>query len=103
MIAGALLGKNVRPQMLNILATVAKQKRIRISERAHAGLAKGASRGVLAGPRLVVSHEKILTLDQEGCTVREIGDQMALARLGSSRSEGASPSAWRTHLGLTEF
>jgi DNA invertase Pin-like site-specific DNA recombinase len=69
--------------VLSILATIAKQERIRISERVHAGLAKARKQGRIGGrPRLVISYAKVLKLSQEGCTIREIADEM-----------GASPAS----------
>ena len=66
--------------VLSILATIAKQERIRISERVHAGLAKARKQGRIGGrPRLVLSHAKVLTLSQEGCTIREIADEMGVS------------------------
>jgi DNA invertase Pin-like site-specific DNA recombinase len=66
--------------VLSILATIAKQERIRISERVHAGLAKARKQGRIGGrPRLVVSHAKVLALSQEGCTIREIAEEMGVS------------------------
>jgi DNA invertase Pin-like site-specific DNA recombinase len=66
--------------VLSILATIAKQERIRISERVHAGLAKARKQGRIGGrPRLVISHAKVLALSQEGCTIREIADEMGVS------------------------
>jgi DNA invertase Pin-like site-specific DNA recombinase len=63
--------------VLSILATIAKQERIRISERVHAGLAKARKQSRIGGrPRLVLSHAKVLALRQEGCTVREIAPRL---------------------------
>jgi DNA invertase Pin-like site-specific DNA recombinase len=66
--------------VLSILATIAKQERIRISERVHAGLAKARKQGRIGGrPRLVVNHTRILTLHQEGATVREIAEEIGIS------------------------
>jgi DNA invertase Pin-like site-specific DNA recombinase len=66
--------------VLSILATIAKQERIRISERVHAGLAKARKQGRVGGrPRLVLNHAKILALSQEGCTIREIAEEMGVS------------------------
>jgi len=63
--------------VLSILATIAKQERIRISERVHAGLAKARKQGRIGGrPRLILSHAKVLAMSQEGCTIREIAEEM---------------------------
>jgi DNA invertase Pin-like site-specific DNA recombinase len=66
--------------VLSILATIAKQERIRISERVHAGLAKAKKEGRVGGrPRLVTSHNRILQLDEEGLTQREIAEQVGIS------------------------
>src|SRR5499427_1362302 len=66
--------------VLSILATIAKQERIRISERVHAGLAKARKQGRIGGrPRLVLSYAKVLELSQEGCTIREIAEEMGVS------------------------
>ena len=66
--------------VLSILATIAKQERIRISERVHAGLAKARKQGRVGGrPRLVLSHAKVLELSQEGSTIREIAEEMGVS------------------------
>lgn len=76
--------------VLSILATIAKQERIRISERVHAGLAKARREGRIGGrPRLVLSHAKVLALSQEGATIREIAEEM-----------GVSPASIQSHYRL---
>jgi DNA invertase Pin-like site-specific DNA recombinase len=66
--------------VLSILATIAKQERIRISERVHAGLAKARKQGRVGGrPRLVLDCKKVLVRRQEGCTIREIAEQMGVS------------------------
>jgi DNA invertase Pin-like site-specific DNA recombinase len=63
--------------VLSILATIARQERIRISERVHAGLAKARKQGRTGGrPRLVLGHAKIMRLDEDGLTIREIAESM---------------------------
>ena len=63
--------------VLSILATIAKQERIRLSERVHAGLAKARKQGRIGGrPRLVLSHARVMQLDAEGATIREIAEEM---------------------------
>jgi DNA invertase Pin-like site-specific DNA recombinase len=66
--------------VLSILATIAKQEPVRISERVHAGLSKARKQGRVGGrPRLVLSHAKVLALSQEGATIREIADEMGVS------------------------
>ena len=76
-----------RDAVLSILATIAKQERIRVSERVHAGLAKARKQGRVGGrPRLVLSHAKVLSLSQEGCTIREIAEEMGVSPASIHRS-----------------
>jgi DNA invertase Pin-like site-specific DNA recombinase len=66
--------------VLSILATIAKQERIRPSERVHAGLAKARREGRVGGrPRLVVNRAKMLKLEEEGLSIREIAEEMGVS------------------------
>jgi len=66
--------------ILAILATIAKQERIRLSERVRAGLERARRSGKkLGGPRSVVDVEKIRALRDEGLSWELIG-----ARTGTS-------------------
>jgi hypothetical protein len=50
------------------------------SERVHAVLAKAREPGRIGcRPRLVLDHRKVVGLRQEGCTIREIADEMGTA------------------------
>jgi DNA invertase Pin-like site-specific DNA recombinase len=72
--------------VLSILATIAKQERIRISERVHAGLAKARRAGRIGGrPSLVVDRDRLAQLDEEGWTTREIGEEMGISAASVSR------------------
>src|SRR5215471_1191812 len=65
--------------VLSILATIAKQERIRLSERVHAGLAKARREGRVGGrPRLVLNHAKLMQLEEEGYSIREIAEEMGI-------------------------
>ena len=64
--------------VLSILATIAKQERIRLSEGVHAGLAK-ARRVRVGGPRLEVNRAKMLRLEEEGLSIREIAEEMGVS------------------------
>ena len=62
-----------RDAVLSILAVIAKQERVRLSERVHAGLARARKEGRVGGrPKVVASHKRILELDEGGLTLREI-------------------------------
>jgi len=66
--------------VLSILATIAKQERIRLSERTVAGLEKARKQGRVGGrPRLVVDRMKVLKMDAEGMTLREIADELGIS------------------------
>jgi hypothetical protein len=56
------------------LATIAKQERIRISERTIAGLEKARKQARIGGrPRLIVNRDELARLDAKGLTMAEIG------------------------------
>jgi DNA invertase Pin-like site-specific DNA recombinase len=66
--------------VLSILATIAKQERIRLSERTMAGLEKARKQGRLGGrPRLIVNRDELARLDSEGLTMAEIGEQLGIS------------------------
>ena len=67
--------------VLALLATLAKQERVRLSERVTAGLAPARKEGRVGGrPKVVVSTTRIRKLADRGLSAIEIG-----ARLGCSR------------------
>ncbi len=80
--------------VLSILATIAKQERIRLSERTIAGLEKARKHGRIGGrPRLVVNRTKVAQMDAEGMTVREIADELGISAASVCRilkSNGAA-------------
>jgi DNA invertase Pin-like site-specific DNA recombinase len=66
--------------VLSILATIAKQERVRLSERTVAGLEKARRHGRIGGRRpLVVNRSKVFELDADGLTCREIGDELGIS------------------------
>jgi DNA invertase Pin-like site-specific DNA recombinase len=66
--------------VLSILATIAKQERVRLSERVVAGLEKARKQGRIGGRRpLVVDRDRIAALDEQGWTTREIGEEMGIS------------------------
>ena len=63
--------------VLSILATIAKQERIRLSERTIAGLEKARREGRVGGrPRLVVKRAKVAQMHAKGMTTREIAEEL---------------------------
>ena len=66
--------------VLSILATIAKQERIRLSERTIAGLEKARRQGRVGGrPRVVVNRAKVVEMDADGMTMREIADDLGIS------------------------
>ena len=68
--------------VLGILATIAKQERVRLSERTLAGLAKARKQGRIGGrPKLVLDRSKVERLHASGLSLTDIG-----AKVGASKS-----------------
>jgi DNA invertase Pin-like site-specific DNA recombinase len=66
-----------RDAVIAIIATVARQERIRISERVRAGLSTARNKGKRLGrPKVFVSRARIESLRQEGLSWREIAEQL---------------------------
>jgi DNA invertase Pin-like site-specific DNA recombinase len=64
-----------RDAVLAVLATVAKQERIRISERVQAGLNRARAEGKQFGrPRCRASHDRIRDLRATGLSIRAISE-----------------------------
>jgi len=75
-----------RDAVISILATIAKQERIRLSERTIAGLERARSQGRVGGrPRVICNREKVLSLHREGCSLGAIAGQMHLSKTTVSR------------------
>ena len=71
--------------VIAILATVAKQERVRLSERTRAGIAIARSRGKVIGrPRLHVESTEITRLRAQGHSLRAIGRTLGVSE-GSIR------------------
>jgi DNA invertase Pin-like site-specific DNA recombinase len=66
--------------VLSILATIAKQERIRLSERTIAGLQKARREGRVGGrPRVVVNRDHIERMYDEGLTMLEIAKEIQVS------------------------
>jgi DNA invertase Pin-like site-specific DNA recombinase len=71
--------------IVSIMATLAKQERVRISERTRAGLAVVRAKGrVLGRPRLKVDASRIRSLKAAGLSLRAIGRRLRISE-GSVR------------------
>jgi DNA invertase Pin-like site-specific DNA recombinase len=76
--------------VISILATIAKQERIRLSERTKAGLAIARSKGRQIGrPRLNIQSSEITRLRSSGLSLRAIGRELGISE-GSVRRLGAA-------------
>jgi DNA invertase Pin-like site-specific DNA recombinase len=63
--------------VLAILAVIAKQERVRLSERTIAGLEKARRQGRIGGrPSLVLDRKRIERMSDEGLTMREIAEEI---------------------------
>jgi DNA invertase Pin-like site-specific DNA recombinase len=72
--------------VLGILATIAKQERVRLSERTLAGLAKARKQGRVGGrPKLVVRRDQVAALRAEGLSISEIAEKMTIPRTSVHR------------------
>src|SRR5207245_7911102 len=68
-----------------ILAVIAKQERVRLSERTRAGLATARARGRQIGrPRLKINPAEITRLQAQGLSLRAIGRELGVSE-GSVR------------------
>lgn len=70
-----------RDAVLSILATIAKQERIRLSERVHAGLDRARRQGKHIGrPRVIVDRQKIQELRSAGLPFHEISRRVGVSK-----------------------
>jgi len=71
--------------VVSIVATLAKQERVRLAERTKAGLSIARSKGKTLGrPKLQIQHAEIARLRQQGLSLRAIGRQLGISE-GSVR------------------
>jgi DNA invertase Pin-like site-specific DNA recombinase len=75
-----------RDAVLSILATIAKQERIRLSERVTAGLDRARKQGRVGGrPRVITDRAKVAKLRAAGKSLAEIATEMGLAKTTVAR------------------
>ena len=75
-----------RDAVLAILAAIAKQERIRLSERVQAGLSRAKAQGkVLGRPKAAVRPERVLALRDRGLSLRAIADQTGVSAMTVQR------------------
>src|ERR1035438_4232693 len=70
-----------RDAVISILAVIAKQERVRLSERTLAGLARARTQGRVGGrPRVPCDRIKVLNLHAGGCSLGEIAKSLKLTK-----------------------
>ncbi len=70
-----------RDAVLSILATIAKQERVRLSERVKAGLDRARSEGKALGrPSAIVNRDRIIDLRNEGLPFWQIGERLGVSK-----------------------
>jgi DNA invertase Pin-like site-specific DNA recombinase len=75
-----------RDAVLSILATIAKQERIRISERVKAGLDRAKAHGKSIGrPKIVVDRNRIVELREQGLSHWQICQAVGVSRTSVQR------------------
>jgi len=75
-----------RDAVLSILATIAKQERIRLSERTVAGLERARKQGRIGGrPRVVTDRRKVAELRAAGKSLGDIAAEMGLSKTTVAR------------------
>jgi DNA invertase Pin-like site-specific DNA recombinase len=84
-----------RDAIVGILAAIAKQERVRISERTRAGLDRAREKGTRSGrpigrPRLIFSRDRVVGLREEGHSWRQIsaGVHASIAAVRRAYTEG---------------
>lgn len=66
--------------VLSILATIAKQERIRLSERTIAGLERAKKEGKVGGrPKVEINIDTVLDMRKSGSSIREIAKKLKLS------------------------
>src|SRR5215469_6659924 len=72
--------------VLAILAAIAKQERIRLSERVQAGLSRARAQGKTLGrPGAAVRPERVLRLRNRGLSIRQIAAEMGVSSMTVQR------------------
>jgi DNA invertase Pin-like site-specific DNA recombinase len=79
-----------RDAVISIAATLAKQERLKISERTIAGLQRAKRQGRVGGrPRVVVDREQVLKLRKAGESLGSIAEQLKLSKTTVARIAAA--------------
>ena len=84
--------------VLAILASVAKQERVRLSERVQAGLSRARAQGkVLGRPKAAVRSERVNALRNRDMSLGKIGDETGVSAMTFQRILGASAEKKEKH------
>lgn len=76
--------------VISILATIAKQERVRLSERTIAGLQRARLQGRIGGrPRKQCDRDRLTELRRSGLSLAQIATQMGLSKTTVARMVGA--------------
>jgi DNA invertase Pin-like site-specific DNA recombinase len=83
-----------RDAVISILAVIAKQERVRLSERTLAGLATARSQGRVGGrPRVTCDQQRLLNLRKSGKSLAAIAGELGLSKTSVSRMLAGSQSS----------
>ena len=75
-----------RDAVLSILATIAKQERVRMSERVRAGLDRAKAQGKAIGrPKVVVDRDRVIQLREQGHSHWQICQEVGISRTSVQR------------------
>ncbi len=77
-----------RDAVLSILATIAKQERVRRSERARAAISRLRRQGKtehLGRPRLIVDRKRVMAMHAAGSSCREIASEVGISPMSVNR------------------
>lgn len=75
-----------RDAVLGILATIAKQERIRLSERTVAGLQRARAKGRIGGrPKLVVDRTSALEMRTAGASLAQVAQAFGISKSSAAR------------------
>ena len=78
--------------VIAIIATVAKQERVRISQRVRAGLDVARARGARLGrPRVFADVARIASLRAQGRSWRQISEEMGIGKGTAQRALSSLP------------
>ena len=75
-----------RDVVISLLAALARQERIRLSERVTAGLARARKEGRVGGrPKIILSTSKLRKLADQGLSTVQIGAHLGCSRMTVAR------------------